>query len=144
MATYRDHRFRFAGRAGDRLGALMASKPVEAFKDANCLGDFLGAKGVHVDPYGNVFSGTCSGIIVGDLNQEPLEEIWRKFEPRAGTLVGTLCTKGPHGLLEQAESLGYQPLDAYADKCHLCTHIRQFLLDCGQASSAIGPRDCYR
>lgn len=143
-AAYRDHPFRFTGRAADRLGHLLASKPVEVFSDMNCRGDFLGAKGVHIDPHGNVFSGTCSGIIVGNVNDTPLEEIWRQFDPRANTLVGMLCRRGPYGLLEEAGSLGYQPLEAYADKCHLCTHIRQFLLERGKESPTVGPCDCYR
>lgn len=144
LRAYHDYPFRFAGRAADHLGDLFASQPAEAFSDANCLGSFLGAKGVHIDPHGNVFSGTCSGITLGDVNDKPLEEIWRQFDPLADTLVGTLCRKGPCGLLEKAESLGYRRLAAYADKCHLCTHIRQFLLDSGAESSSVGPRDCYR
>lgn len=144
LGAYHDYPFRFAGRAADHLGDLFASKPAEAFSDARCLRNFLGAKGVHVDSYGNVFSGTCSGIVVGNLNERPLEEIWRQFDPRVGTRVGTLCTKGPHGLLENAKSLGYQPLDAYADKCHLCTHIRQFLHENVVDRTTLRPADCYR
>ena len=108
------------------------------------MGDFLGAKGVHVDPYGNVFSGTCSGIILGNMNDRPLEEIWRQFDLRAEGLVGTLCRNGPYGLLEGAESRGYRRLAAYADKCHLCTHIRQFLFENNVEKDIIGPADCYR
>lgn len=141
--TYHEHPFRFAGRAADRLGNLLASKPAESFADTNCFRDFLGAKGVHVDPYGNVFSGTCSGIVLGNVNDKPLEEIWRQFDPGANTFVGTLCRKGPYGLLEEAESRGYRRLDAYADKCHLCTHIRQFFFENGMEKGVIGPADCY-
>lgn len=144
METCRQHPFRFTGRAGGRLANLLASKPVEAFQNANCLGDFLGAKGVHIDPYGYVFSGTCSGIILGSLSDKPLEDVWRQFDPRASTLAGTLCRKGPYGLLAEAESRGYCRLAAYADKCHLCTHIRQFLFENGMQKGMIGPGDCYR
>lgn len=144
VTAYHDHPFRFTGRAGGRLANLLASKPAESFADANCLSDFLGAKGVHIDPYGNVFSGTCSGIILGNVNDKPLEEIWRQFDPLAEGLIGTLCQKGPYGLLEGAESRGYRQLDAYADKCHLCTRIRQFLFENGMEKGIIGPPDCYR
>jgi len=142
--AYRERPFRFTGRAGDRLASLLASNPVEAFRNTNCLGDFLGTKGVHIDPYGNVFSGTCSGIILGTLSDKPLEDIWRQFDPWVNTLVGTLCRKGPYGLLEEAESRGYRRLAAYADKCHLCTHIRQFFFENGMRKGVIGPGDCYR
>jgi hypothetical protein len=139
VAAYRDYPFRFTGRAAGHLAGLLASKPAEAFERMNCLVGFLGAKGVHIDPYGNVFSGTCSGIILGNIGQTPLEEIWRTFDPRGNGLVGILCERGPWGLLERAKSLGYKELSAYADKCHLCTHIRQFLFEHGQDVSVIGP-----
>jgi MoaA/NifB/PqqE/SkfB family radical SAM enzyme len=143
METYRDHPFRFTGRAAGRLAGLLASRPAEAFGRRNCLSGFLGAKGVHIDPYGNVFSGTCSGIIVGNVGQTPLEEIWKAFHPGKVELVRTLCEKGPCGLIEKAKSFGYAELSAYADKCHLCTDVRQLLFERGQDQSVIGPADCY-
>lgn len=143
MDAYRDYPFRLNGRAAGHLAGLLASKPVEAFRGMNCVAGFLGAKGVHIDPYGNVFSGTCSGIIVGNIGQTPLEEIWKAFQPAQIGIVRVLCEEGPYGLLEKAESLGYEKLPAYADKCHLCTHLRQFLFEHGQDVSVIGPADCY-
>lgn len=144
IETYRAHPFRCTGRAAGPLADLLASAPAAAFARANCRGDFLGAKGIHVDPYGNVFSGTCSAIILGNVGQTPLEEIWRQFDPRRDGLVGTLCEEGPFGLLARAESRGYQRLNAYADKCHLCTHLRQFLFEHGMETQTIGPAACYR
>jgi MoaA/NifB/PqqE/SkfB family radical SAM enzyme len=141
--TFRDHPFRFAGRAADHPGSLLSAHPVEHFAEMNCLADFLGAKGVHVDPFGNVFSGTCSGIILGNVNETPLEEIWRRFDPQRRDLVGVLCRRGPYDLLEEARALGYRELDAYADKCHLCTHVRQFLFERGRETGVVGPPDCY-
>ncbi len=143
VEAYRDYPFRFNGRAAGHLAGLLASRPAEAFGRVNCLAGFLGAKGVHIDPYGNVFSGTCSGIILGNTCRMPLEEIWKAFHPELIELVRILCETGPFGLLEKAKSLGYEELPAYADKCHLCTHIRQFLFEHGQDASVIGPVDCY-
>ena len=143
IEEYRTHPFRFCGRAGGRLAASLASKPAHAFAKANCLGAFLGAKGVHIDPYGNVFSGTCSGIVLGNVSETPLEEIWRAFHPGQDGVVGLLCQSGPHGLLEEARALGYRQLPAYAGKCHLCTHVRQFLFERGMHRSVIGPPECY-
>lgn len=143
VQAYGEYPFRFAGRAADHLAELLASKPVESFADARCMADFLGAKGVHVDPYGNVFSGTCSGIILGNINGTPLEEIWRQFDPARNAFVETLCRKGPFGLLEEARPLGYEPLAVYAGKCHLCTHIRQFLFQQNLMQPTLGPADCY-
>ena len=143
VEAYRDYPFRFNGRAAGHLAELLASKPVEAFRGMSCLAGFLGAKGVHIDPYGNVFSGTCSGIVLGNVHQTPLEKIWKGFDPGYVWLIGTLCERGPFGLLEKATIMGYQVLPAYADKCHLCTHVRRFFFDCGQGASILGPADCY-
>jgi hypothetical protein len=143
VQAYRDYPFRFTGRAAEHLAGLLASRPAEAFRGVNCRAGFLGAKGVHIDPYGNVFSGTCSGIILGNIGQMPLQEIWRAFHPGQIELVRILCERGPFGLLEKATSLGYEVLAAYADKCHLCTHIRQFLFEHGHDASVLGPADCY-
>jgi MoaA/NifB/PqqE/SkfB family radical SAM enzyme len=138
-----DYPCRFTGRAGGKLAELVASKSIESLAAMNCKSDFLGAKGVHIDPFGNVFSSTCSGIIVGNVNQTPLEDIWRQFDPRRNDLIGALFKKGPYGLLDKAEKLGYKQKKVYASKCHLCTSIRQFFFDNGLEKSIIGPAECY-
>lgn len=142
-ATYRARSFRFTGRAAGRLADLIASEPADALAHHNCLSDFLGAKGVHIDPYGNVFSGTCSGIILGNINVTGLENIWKMFTPAKNVLIQTLCERGSYGLMLEAERAGYRRLAKYADKCHLCTDVRQFLLERGKNTSTIGPSDCY-
>ena len=115
-----------------------------------CQSNFLGAKGVHIDPFGNVFSGTCSGIIVGNVNvravREPpvlLEDIWKQFDPAQNELIKTLFNSGPFGLLDKAAKLGYKRGEFYASKCHLCTNIRQFFFDNSVEDSIIGPAECY-
>ncbi len=162
----KDYPCRFTGRAAGKLAELVASKPAEIFRSENCKSDFLGAKGVHIDPFGNIFSGTCSGIIFGNLKvpsphviarspqgttkspgwlapQSSLENIWKNFTPENNELINTLFNHGPFGLLEKAESHGYQKLLSYASKCHLCTSIRQFLLKKGHNKSTISPKECY-
>jgi len=158
VQTYHDYPFRFTGRAAGRLAQLIiddglwmiekegsdsTSNHQSSIINHPCLSGFLGAKGVHIDPYGNVFSGTCSGIILGNINERCLEEIWKRFHPGQNAFIQTLCEKGPHGLLEQAESLGYKELPAYASKCHLCTHLRRFLFGNGLMQPTVGPAECY-
>ena len=173
-----DYPCRFTGRAGGKLAEMVASTmpatrlggslkrslgmasfaltipKAFGFEAATrhrdtCQSSFLGAKGVHIDPFGNVFSGTCSGIIVGNVNvravREPplLEDIWKQFDPRSGGLISTLFNKGPYGLLAEAEKLGYKRAESYAGKCHLCTSIRQFFFDNSIEDSIIGPAECY-
>jgi len=143
VLAYHEYPFRFTGRAAGHPAHLLASRPAKDFVHMNCLAGFLGAKGVHIDPYGNVFSGTCSGIILGNINQMPLEDVWKAFDPCGDGPIGVLCEDGPCGLLERARLLGYDGPGAYAGKCHLCTHVRQFLFDGGEDEAAIGPHDCY-
>jgi organic radical activating enzyme len=134
---------RFTGRAAGRLAELVASKPIETLSSMNCKANLLSARGVHIDPFGNVFSGTCSGIIIGNVNQNPLESIWREFHPEKREIVGTLFNSGPVGLLNKALGLGFKTAKVYAGKCHLCAGIRQFLFDKGLEKSTIGPAECY-
>jgi len=134
---------RFTGRAAGKLAELVAAKPIETFVSMNCKKSFLAAKGVHIDPFGNVFSGTCSGIIVGNINQIPLENIWKQFDPSQKEFVKILFSTGPYGLLSEAEKLGYEKAAFYASKCHLCTSIRQFLFSKSTKKSTVGPAECY-
>jgi MoaA/NifB/PqqE/SkfB family radical SAM enzyme len=143
MSALKEYPCRFTGRAAGALAEQVASLPTEEICSLNCKSDFLGAKSVHVDPYGNIFSGTCSGIIIGNLNDTPLDEIWERFDPSSRKFVETLFKSGPGGLLEQAQANGYKKADRYASKCHLCTSIRQFLFTKGLYKLNIGPADCY-
>jgi hypothetical protein len=143
ISAMHDYPCRFTGRAAGKLAELLASKPAETLASMNCKSDFLAAKGVHIDPFGNVFSGTCSGIIVGNVNQIRLEDIWKQFGPAQNDLVNTLFDAGPYGLLDEVCKLGYEKREFYASKCHLCTDIRQFIFDKGLKRPTIGPDECY-
>jgi len=143
IGAINDYPCRFTGRAGGKLAELVASKPIEILVSMNCRSDLLGAKGVHIDPFGNVFSGTCSGIIVANINQTPLEDIWKQFHPAKHEFINILFNNGPVGLLDKAVELGYKKDRVYASKCHLCTSIRDFFFDNGIEKSIIGPAECY-
>jgi len=143
IKAIKDYPCRFNGRAAGKLAGLVASKSIESFAAMKCKSAFLGAKGVHIDPFGNVFSGTCSGIIIGNVNQTPLEDIWKQFDPHSSGLISTLFNNGPYGLLAVAEKPGYKTSELYAGKCHLCTSLRQFLLEHDLRESVIGPAECY-
>ncbi len=143
ISAMNDYPCRFTGRAAGRLAELVASKPIETLASANCKSDLLGAKGVHIDPFGNLFSGTCSGIIIGNVNRTELENIWKQFGPAESELISTLFNFGPYGLLEEAGKFGYKKANVYASKCHLCTSIRRFFFDNGLKQPIIGPAECY-
>ncbi len=143
LQAIQEYPCRFTGKAAGRLAELVAAEPVQVFESVNCKTNFLGAKGVHIDPFGNVFSSTCSGIIVGNINKTPLEEIWKEFHPENSAFINILFSDGPYGLLERAMELGYKKAKVYADKCHLCTSIRQFFFDKNVRIDEIGPVECY-
>ena len=142
-STVKDYPIRFTGLAGGKLAKLFADKNADAFAGLNCSNSFLGAKGVHIDPYGNVFSGTCSGIVVGNVNQKDLDVLWKDFTPQQNEFIETLFTKGPAGFMEKAVKLGYNAYQLYADKCHLCTSLRRFFAEKGDYAAVIAPPDCY-
>ncbi len=141
--SLKNHPCRFTGRAAEKLTQLFANKEVEKIAKQVCQKSFLAAKGIHIDPYGNIFSGVCSGIIIGNINEKPLEEIWRDFNPTKKEVLNVLFNEGPAGLLEKAIKQGYQKSRLYSGKCHLCTALRQFFFDKGQLLQIIGPEDCY-
>jgi MoaA/NifB/PqqE/SkfB family radical SAM enzyme len=143
ISALKDYPCRFTGRAAGKLAELVATEPIETIAGKNCRSSFLGAKGVHIDPYGNVFSGTCSGIIIGNVNETSLENIWQQFQPAQNEIVNTLFHYGPAGPLKEAEKYGYKMKKLYADKCHLCSDIRQLFYDNGLDKSVIGPSECY-
>jgi hypothetical protein len=143
IETLKDYPCRFTGRAAGAIAELAAEETIEEISKTNCSGAFLNAKGVHIDPYGNVSSGTCSGVIVGNVSQRPLAEIWQNWQPSNDSLIGTLFNSGPAGLLDEAMKLGYRPKELYAGKCHLCACLRRFFFDKGLYKSTIGPAECY-
>ena len=135
---------RFTGRAATALAPLVLRFSHETLKGRCCQNALLGARGVHIDPYGNVFSGQCSGIIVGNVTQRPLDALWMTFEPDRAEFWSDLYSKGPAGLLKWAQASDFQLQEEYASKCHLCTDIRRFFFDKQLYSTIIGPSDCYR
>ena len=143
IETLKDYPCRFTGRAAGHIAELVAKDTVEEIAKFDCSDAFLGAKGVHIDPYGNVFSGTCSGIIFGNVAKQSLEKIWMAWQPVNDKVVEALFNLGPCGLLDEAVKLGYKPAKFYAGKCHLCADIRSFLFRQGLYHQSLGPAECY-
>jgi MoaA/NifB/PqqE/SkfB family radical SAM enzyme len=139
----RDYPCRFTGRAAESVAELTADKTIEDLAVKKCCKSFLGAKGVHIDPFGNVFSGVCSGIILGNVAKEPLEQIWKQIDWRNNEFVDILFASGPVGLLEKVVNLGYKKRRYYTNGCHLCTSIRAFAFERGLWQAVVGPAHCY-
>lgn len=143
ISALNDYPIRFTGRAAGKLAKLVAQKTIQDLASMNCKANLLAAKGVHIDPFGNIFSGTCSGIIIGNINHTPLEEIWKQFHPKQNKFIETLFNLGPVGLVNKALDLGYKTAKVYASKCHLCTDIRHFIFTKNIEKSIVGPMECY-
>ncbi|MHC4905426.1 MAG: radical SAM protein [Planctomycetota bacterium] len=134
---------RFTGRAAEQLAPLAARFEPGIFRGRHCQNALLGSKGVHIDPYGNVFNGQCSGMVVGNVEQNPLDLLWKTFEPDRLEFWRTLYHDGPFGMAASAEQEGFRVRDHYASKCHFCTDIRRFFFDNKIYSTIITPCDCY-
>ncbi len=137
---------RMTGRAAFEVAPLLEQHPPDHFRGAHCLRELLKSKHVHVGPDGLTFPGVCSGIILGHARAEPLDVMWRRLAETWGDepIVAPLVHEGPLGLMELARQHGYEPRpQGYATKCHLCTHVRQFLFDRGAYPDRLGPDACY-
>lgn len=139
----KDDPCRLTGRAAFKLGDLLEQKPASHFMGCNCAESFLGAKGVHIDPYGNVFCGQCSGMCVGNINHAPLDTLWREFDPEQMDFWKILFAGGPCGLLDLAQKEGYAQRPGFATKCHICTELRRFCFDKKLFWPIISPDECY-
>ena len=142
-AAVGDYPCRLTGRAAKALANSMQKTQIDAIKKLNCKKTFLSAKGVHIDPFGNVFSGTCSAIALGNLTETPLDKLWSDFDLDTNEVISALAVAGPAGLLRKALKLGYEKADNYANKCHFCTNLRQFFFDNGVYNEIITPAQCY-
>jgi organic radical activating enzyme len=138
-----EDRCRFTGRAAVEIGPLAAAVPLEQIQKQTCRNAFLNARGIHIDPFGNVFCGQCSGIIIGNVHKTPLEKLWELFDPPNWPVWDLLFRFGPAGLLARAQAAGFQTQGLYASKCHLCTDIRRFFFDKEVFLPIIGPEGCY-
>jgi hypothetical protein len=142
LASLQEFPCRFTGRAADRLADIA---PTGSFEElaGSCGEAFLGGRGIHVDPFGNVFSGTCSGIIIGNVNRTPLARMWQQMDPPNVEVIGRLFQGGPLALALEAEKAGFRLSPHYAGKCHLCSDIRKFFFDKTLFAAIIGPVQCY-
>ena len=119
------------GRSGVRLGHLVPGTPVEAFAGANCHQELLYAPHSHFDLHGNFVPGFCGGITVGSWRELP--ELTERFsQGDYPPLTEILVEQGPFGLAQLAAEESFVPREeGYADKCHLCTVVRAWIVEQG-------------
>lgn len=136
----RTHGERMTGRAARVLASLVPRQPASAFARTTCRDPLVAGGHVHIDPKGHVFPGTCAGLLLGRATKAlPLEKML--LQP-PGPVRRTLIAGGPVALMRLAEVEGYTERDGgYADKCHLCTDIRTFLVTRHRYAGEVGPRE---
>ncbi len=140
------HKDRMGGRAAEMLAPLLPLQRAEAFAGERCVREVLHSRHVHIDGYGNIFPGVCAGIILGNANAQPVDAVWRELAAnwRDHPVVSAVVAGGSYALMQAALPLGYAPrADGYANKCHLCSHVRQFLVDRDLWPEFVGPKACY-
>jgi MoaA/NifB/PqqE/SkfB family radical SAM enzyme len=136
--------WRIVGRAAKALSHLVEKHPAETFAGDDCARKILKRRSIHIDPHGNVFPSTCSGIILGNAKKQPLSHICETFEYRERPLVKTLVEHGPVPLLEEAVRHGFSDDGGgYSTKCHLCFAARAFFWEKGLHPDEVGPAEIY-
>lgn len=112
------------GRAASELTSYF---PMTALPSERCL--VFKIPMFMIDPNGWVFHHSCHGICIGNAKEKSLSQIISEFNYRKHPIIGKVVAKGgPQNLLEMAIEKGYEPLNGYADKCHVCFSARNYLL----------------
>lgn len=145
-AALQRHADRLTGRAALRLAEYFERHPPEYFAEERCVSEVLRSKHVHIDPYGNIFPGVCAGIILGNALHGSVEDVWDRLDRdwEQNPVVSAVVQGGSLELMRRALPLGYRPrAEGYANKCHLCSDVRQFLSDAGHWRESVGPAECY-
>ena len=125
----------FRGRAASRLADDQAAWEWTSFDE--CPHELLDLPlRVHVDPHGYVH--ICQGIVIGNVDGEPLDAIMDNFDPEAHPITGPLLRGGPAALITEYD-LAHE--EGYADACHLCYSARSQLLE--KFSEELGPPSVY-
>lgn len=142
--AWQNHKDRLTGRAAAEIAPLLQKYELGTFARQDCRKAILASRHVHIDPFGNVFPGVCSGVVVGNARKNSLPQLWDLLLSSEDPILQTLIQQGPYGLARMGSELGYQPAqDGFAGKCHLCTHVRRFLFASGKFAPTIGPEQCY-
>jgi len=126
----------YRGRASQELvGRTTERHPWREFTE--CPYENLRDPGrVHIDPLGNLH--ICQGIVLGNLFETPLTEIWANYHPDEHPITGPLLAGGPAALVE-----GYDAphQESYVDACHLCYTTRKALRE--RFPEILGPDQMY-
>lgn len=136
---------RMTGRAATHLAPLLERVPAGELPEKGCRSPLLESRHVHVLPSGEVYPGTCAGLVLGRATAgTPLDDLVRSWRPADSPRLARLVSGGPSALLAEARRHGFTPDPAgYAGPCHLCWMIRRHLVRTGAAGCDLGPVALY-
>lgn len=110
------------GRAADKLVGDLPRQPSARFD--RCPHEELRApRRVHLDPFGHVH--VCQGIVMGNVFERPLAELFANWRPEGHPIIGPLLRGGP-AALAAAYDVPCDPR-GYVEACHLCDATRRHL-----------------
>jgi hypothetical protein len=131
------------GRAPLELGILYARHPASHFRGGNCAAELTSPHHGHVDLYGNVITGLCAGLSVG--NGRNLGALASGTDLTTRPVLRRL-QEGGAGALADFASSGYgfrEDPEGYIAKCHLCLDVRRHLARSGAEFPELEPKGFY-
>jgi len=130
----------FGGRAVKTFSRIFPLKPFQQIMDqsAPCT-ELTDVSHFHIDLYGNYVPGLCTGLSIRHT------DLGRPLDPTTYPLISMLYSKGIRAFCEWAISeFSFLPAEKYLNKCHLCGHIRSFLINVKkQEFSELQPKEFY-
>lgn len=105
-------------------------------------GEFETLKLLILDPDGYLSKG-C-GIAMGNIKNESVQSVLESFDAKIHPIFSVLLKAGPAGLAKEAVTLGYVMKKDYADKCHLCQEVREFLREKNRYCEYLVPEQHYQ
>jgi hypothetical protein len=136
---------RMTGRAAEHLAPLLPRTPLEDLPTTPCRAALLESRHIHVLPGGEVYPGTCAGLVLGRASPHaPLDALVRTWRTATSPRIARLVADGPRALLPEARRHGFRADPAgYVDACHLCWRLRRHLVRAGQTGDDLGPATVY-
>lgn len=111
------------GRAIDKLVEGLPTKDHKDFNECP-YEDLENPSRVHLDAYGNLH--LCQGLSMGNIWEQPLIEILKKYDPCNHPITGPLLDGGPANL---AKTYGIEHDSESVDACHFCSRTCLSLID---------------
>lgn len=102
-------------------------------------GNLQNPETIEIDSEGNVT--LCPGICIGNTNMQSLPKIIKDYDVEKHSILSIIWKEGPIGLLKIAKEHGFQQTQQYANECHLCYELRNFLQPVYPYS--LVPKECY-